>query len=481
MSRRHQSGLLSPVLIGALTVLVTIVAVVLAFQANSGLPFVPRYTLYVRVANAQELTRGAEVHMGGSLVGSISSISPQRTRSGQPYALLDVQLDKSVQPLPVDSRFVIRLKGAIGLKYLDVMLGQSRRTWANGATVPLRQTGAEVDLDQVLSMFTPATRAGVLASTVGLSDALAGRGLDINDAIHAFVPLTKDLGPVASNLASRRTGLAGFIRGLGALNAALAPVASRQASLYVGLARTFNAIAGVAVPYLQEWVSQTPPTFAAVIAGSPQLRPFLTDTAALFAQLRPGFATLPQSAPIYADAFAAGAKNLPGTGSLDQRTVSLARTLGAYSQNPAVQQGLDRLTLTAQHLSPPLQFLAPAQTTCNYVTLFLRNVSSALSDNIGTGTVLRIVVVAIDDVLGGESVPSSSPYLTPSGGTAQHGPLHVNPYPNTAAPGQHPRECAAGHEPYSPSAAAIGNPRGTLPATTETTTRATATTTRSAG
>ena len=34
----------NPILIGALTVLATIVAVTLAYQANNGLPFVPKYT-----------------------------------------------------------------------------------------------------------------------------------------------------------------------------------------------------------------------------------------------------------------------------------------------------------------------------------------------------------------------------------------------------------------------------------------------------
>ena len=68
-------------------------------------------------------------------------------------------------------------KGAIGQKYLAIGLGHSRRTLASGATVPLRQTSATVDLDQVLDMFSPPTRAGVAASTVGFSDGLTGRGI----------------------------------------------------------------------------------------------------------------------------------------------------------------------------------------------------------------------------------------------------------------------------------------------------------------
>ena len=54
MRRRHeQSFLRSPVLIGALTTLVVIVAVVLAYKANSGLPFVPVYRVSVEIPNVR--------------------------------------------------------------------------------------------------------------------------------------------------------------------------------------------------------------------------------------------------------------------------------------------------------------------------------------------------------------------------------------------------------------------------------------------
>jgi ABC-type transporter Mla subunit MlaD len=469
-TRRDRSPLGSPILIGALTVLAVIVAVFLAYNANNGLPFVPSYTLHVQVADANELTHGAEVHMGGALIGFVDNVEPARTAGGQPIARLSLKLNRSIGHLPVDSTFTIRLKGSIGQKYLAVGRGHARRTYGDGATVPMRQTGATVDLDQVLSMFTPPTRAGVAASTIGFSNGLAGRGIAVNDAIGVFVPLLTDLRPVARNLASSHTDLAGFLHGLEAFSGALAPVAGTQANLFVALDRTFRALASVSVPFLQQTISDTPPSFEAVIADTPTIRPFLTDSAALFKELRPGFATLPTSAPVLADAFAAGARNLPGTVALDQRLVSLSQHLQSYGENPAVQQGLDRLTLTASSLRAPLEFLTPVQSSCNYVTLFLRNIASLLSENTSSGTSLRFSLVAIDDVLGGEAVPSSHPYTTPvTDPTAEHGPVHVNPYPNTDSPGQ-TAECEAGNESYSGAAAVIGNQPGNQGLKTESTT-----------
>lgn len=449
--RRNQSFLHNRVLIGAVTVLVLIAAVVLAFDTNNSVPFTSHYTLHLELTNAEELTRGGEVHMGGSLIGFVSTVRPVHGPHGTPIAMITVQLDKSIAPLPRDSRFTIRLKGTIGEKYLDVSLGHDRRTWPSGSTVPLADTGAAVDIDQVLDMFNPPTRTGVQNTTLGLGDALAGRGDDLNAAIGALKPLTQVLTPVMKNLAAPGTDLTGFIRSLGALSSALAPVASAQAAAVRGLDTTFSALAGVARPYLQEAIADTPGALNTTSADAPTIGRLASSTATLFATLNPGLATLPKSAPILADAVAAGNRNLPATAGLDRRITSLSATLADYSANPTVKSGLDRLTLTASSLQQPLSYLTPVQSGCDYITTLLSNLSSTLGDNVGNGTVLRFVLVAIDDVTGGEAVPSQGPYLSTSTvGGSHHAPLHVDAYPYTDAPGQ-PAVCSAGNEQFNAS------------------------------
>ena len=95
-----------------------------------------------------------------------------------------------------------------------------------------------------------------------------------------------------------------------------------------------------------------------------------------------------------------------------------------------MQGALDRLTLTAHSLRSPLAFLTPVQASCNYVTLFLRNIASTLAENLVTGTALRFNLVTIDDVQGAESVPSQKPFTTPDTSTAdEHGPHPRQPIP----------------------------------------------------
>ncbi len=442
-------------MIGFVTVIVLAVGVLLAFETNNSVPFTPHYTLHLEFTNAEELTRGAEVQMGGSLIGFVNSVSAVHGPGGRPVARVTVALDRDIAPLPRTSRFTITLKGTIGTKYLDVHLGRGRRSWPTGATVPVADTGATVDLDKVLGMFTAPTRAGVQETTDGLGAALAGRGGNLNAAIGAFGPLTRALAPVMANLAAPATDLRGFIGGLGALSSALVPVAGPQADLFRGLDTTFTALAATA-PSLAATIADSPATLSTVSTDAPSIAAFTRRTARLLDILDPGLATLPASAPVLAGAVAAGNRTLAQTPPLDRRVTALAGTLARDSASPTVTAGLDRLTLTALHLRSPLAFLAPVQTGCDYLSTLLANLASTLSDQVGNGTVLRFVLVAIDDVTGGEAVPSQHPYLsTSTAGGIHHGPLHADVAPDTMSPGE-PALCSAGNEQYTPTRAQIG-------------------------
>src|SRR5918992_6166610 len=108
----------SPVLIGAVTLLVAIVAVFISYSANQGLPFVPTYQLKVELPNGAKLVPGNEVRAGGFRVGMVEKITSVRRRGDRrvrSIAQVDVKLDKKVQPLSVDSRIGVRPRSALGL------------------------------------------------------------------------------------------------------------------------------------------------------------------------------------------------------------------------------------------------------------------------------------------------------------------------------------------------------------------------------
>ena len=96
--RRQSSIVASPILIGAVTVLVTLIAVFLSYNANEGLPYVPTYDVSVEVPTAAGLVKGNEVRIGGKRVGAVDSIDARQTPKG-PIAVLALKLDKKSQPL----------------------------------------------------------------------------------------------------------------------------------------------------------------------------------------------------------------------------------------------------------------------------------------------------------------------------------------------------------------------------------------------
>ena len=69
----------SPVLVGSITLLVTIVAVFIAYNANAGLPFVPTYDVRVELPNASKLVVGNDVRAGGFRVGAVDEIRGGRS------------------------------------------------------------------------------------------------------------------------------------------------------------------------------------------------------------------------------------------------------------------------------------------------------------------------------------------------------------------------------------------------------------------
>ena len=100
MRRRQQSALANPVLIGAVTVLVVMIAVFLAYNANTGLPFVPTRELKVNFANGANLVIGNDVREGGYRIGLISEMEPIELPDGQIGAQLTLQLNRANGAFP---------------------------------------------------------------------------------------------------------------------------------------------------------------------------------------------------------------------------------------------------------------------------------------------------------------------------------------------------------------------------------------------
>jgi virulence factor Mce-like protein len=455
----------SPVLIGSVTVLIAIVAVFISYQANNGLPFVPTYQLKAQLPNGYKLVRGNEVRSGGFRVGIVKDItSARKTVNGKERAIavLDLSLDKKIEPLSVDSTLSVRPRSALGLKYVEVIPGRSKRTYQDGDTIPLSRASQNApELEDVLSTFAPRTRDDARRSLEGFGNSIAGRGEAINTTIRELNPFTRYLLPVMRNLSSRGTELKNFFPSLGAAAAEAAPVARVQARLFGEMATTFAAMSRDPEA-LRETISESPPTLQAATESFRVQTPFLARFAAVSRDLQPGTALLPHTLPLVNAALKAGVPAFRETPALGHDLEDLFRAAEDLGDNPNTLLALKDLRTAVHVTKPAIKFVAPYQTVCNYFVYFFNPLGTHQSAAVAGGTSERILAKLVDtqqeNSLG--STESTHPADVPSDQDPQAEPakqaLHTQ-YGGPAVDAKGQADCQAGQTGYPNRL--VSNPR----------------------
>ena len=394
--RRGQGSITaSPVLIGATTVLIALVAVFIAYNANSGLPFVPTYDLKAQLPSGDKLVKGNEVRVGGFRVGVVKDITPTVTTvNGQrrAIAVADLALDKKVEPLGVDTKLRVRPRSALGLKYIELQPGKSKKTFTSGDTVPVKNASEPLEFEDLFATFDPKTRPHIQNATAGFGDAFAGRGKSINSAIEALNPFFRALTPVMTNLARPSTDLDQFFLQIGRASAQAAPVARTQALLFTDMADTFAAISA-SPRALQDTIEKAAPTMDVSIDSFRVQQPFYADFTDLSHRLRPAAQQLPISLPAINSAFKVGTPVLPRTVELNENLEKAFNEANDLFENPNTLLALKDLTTAVTVSRPALEYIAPYQTVCSYFNYFMHPLGEMQSvvqtGPTGGGTVLN--------------------------------------------------------------------------------------------
>jgi ABC-type transporter Mla subunit MlaD len=428
-----QSLAASPTMVGAVTVLIAVVTVFLAYNANNGLPFVPAYRVSLDVPNAARLTPNNEVRIAGLRVGVIESIEPVRQERGAPTAQvgggsrlgapavaarLNLRLDQDAEPLPKDSIFRVRYRSAFGLKYLEIVRGTGEPApegFAFDGTDDVRECQLpatpddpaasgdaangcfqeQTEFDDIGNTFDTPTREAARQNLTGYGDALAGRGFSLNLAIESLRPLLGHLGPVSRALTDPDTRLRAFFPALARTAAQIAPVADEQAELFGAMAQTFAAISSDPTA-LRETISEGVPTLQTGIETLPRQVPFLRDFTSLVRELRPGVSDLRPTLPVLNEAIAKGTPVLERSVGLNDRLGDVMAELADLVAQPSTKETLFRLRETFDEARPLLAHINPYQTVCNYWNYNWYNIWEHLSqrDEVGflerTYPVLRL-------------------------------------------------------------------------------------------
>ena len=428
----------SPTMVGAVTVLIAIVAVFLAYNANNGLPFVPVYRVSVEVPNSARIGNNNEIRIGGTRVGVVESIEPVAdddatfTAQEDPAAVgagagelppiaarLNLKLDKSAEPLPQDSIFRVRYKSSFGLKYIEIVRGtgeaapegfvfdgtddetsstgetecalpRNPETFADSISEQARNGcfQTQTEFDAINNTFDRRTRENNRRNLVGFGGAFVGRGTSLNDAFAVLEPFFRSLKPVAEVLADERTRLRNFFPALGRAARIAAPVAREQAELFSFAATTFAAISEDE-DALQDTIETGHPTFATGIRVLPAQTVFLRDLATFARALNPGARDLAVTLPVLNEALETGTPVLRASPKTNRKLKDVLRKLELLVEQPSTRVTLMRLGELFDEARPLVEWVAPAQTVCNYWNYWFTFLPNGLSDRDPLGHALR--------------------------------------------------------------------------------------------
>ncbi len=402
--RNSPSVIANPVLVGAVTTLIVVVAVFLAYNANNGLPFVPTRALNVQIANGANLVPGNEVRSGGFRVGVVEDMKPIKLPGGRIGAELQLKLDEKLGPLPVDTTAVVRPRSALGLKFIEITVGKSPRTFADGATLPATQTSASTELDEVFSTFDTKTRVASRVNLEEFGDALTGRGRGLNDTIRAAPQLLGRLEGVTENLADPRTRLPRFFAELGDTARILQPISKINAQTFTFLANTFEAI-GRDPQALKDTIERSVATLDVGTRSLRTQRPFLVRFAGLSRDLNGVSKELRASLPTINRAVEVGTPVLRRSVALNEDLGTTMVALRDLVRAPTTNAALRGLTATVTTLNPTLRFLGPYVTVCNSWNVFWTFAAEHLSSPTATGSQQRALLnTAPMNLPGGDGV-----------------------------------------------------------------------------
>jgi phospholipid/cholesterol/gamma-HCH transport system substrate-binding protein len=251
-ARSSSPGVTRPLAVGALAVVVLIVAY-LIFAGGGGA------TYKILFAEGDQLVRGDQVQVGGVPVGSIKSIS----LTSDFKALVTIHVDSSLTPLHEGTTASVRVPSltSIANRYVALTPGPNNEpALAAGATLPTTATHGVVDLDQLFNTFNPKTRKALQEVLQGSAEQYVGTNPDfslsvkyfgpsLSAASHLFSELDREQGTLTSflvegakavtTIGARSEQLTDLI---GNFDTTFQAIGSRQASLAQGLRELPSAL-----------------------------------------------------------------------------------------------------------------------------------------------------------------------------------------------------------------------------------------------
>jgi len=280
--RNHNRGP-SAFTVGAVVLVVLVAATYLGFTKS--IPFRHHYEIHAIFRTANNVKPNSPVRIAGVNVGKVTAVD--RIPSDHNAARVTMRIDKKGLPIHKDATLQVRPRIFLeGNFFVDVQPGSpSAPTLGDGDTLPVNQTKAPVQIDQILGTLQTDTRKDLRRVLDELSTGLGGQG---GAGFNRSIPYWKNAyerGAIASDatLGLLQHDLSGYIKNAGATAEALDRNDVQLKSLITDFNTTAHAFAvndtdlSNAIAELPRTLRAGRPALASLNAAFPPLRRFIRD------------------------------------------------------------------------------------------------------------------------------------------------------------------------------------------------------------
>ena len=286
--RRNQKRGLSYTTVALIAIFLTVVVTYLSFTKRN--PFAERFEINATVANGNQIKPGTSfVRIAGVNVGKVTKV--EHVGNGEPAARITMELSDSARPIHKDATMKIRPRIFFeGNFFIDLNPGSpSAPAMGDGDTIPINNTSAPVQFDQVLGTFQSDTRKDLKLLLSELNKAYGGGGAEaVNRTTPHWEPAYKNSAIV--NDATRgilEHDLSQYLAHAGTVAEALDRNEVQLKSLITDLRRTAGALAAED-DELSAAIAELPRTLGAGLPALRELNDALPSLRRFTAALRPG-------------------------------------------------------------------------------------------------------------------------------------------------------------------------------------------------
>src|SRR5215212_6849209 len=201
-----------------------------------------KYELRVSFPEATTLAEQADVRIAGVTVGKMRKKDLDRI-GNRTRVILDI--NRRYAPLPKDTRAILRQKTLLGETFVELTPGHKADGYLKDHEIlPNAQVAPTVELDEILRVFDPKTKAAFRSWAQSSALQIEGSApRDFSDALGNLAGFAQDGSDVLRVLDEQRTAVRQVVKNTGVVFGALNQRKGQLRQLIVNSQRTFSATA----------------------------------------------------------------------------------------------------------------------------------------------------------------------------------------------------------------------------------------------